>query len=194
MTDELPILPAHIQTTVEAIARLHDEHRRGATAIQRLVDRLTASIGRPRFVVLLTVTVLAWTSGNLLARASLHIAWDNPPFNWLQGAVTLLALYVAVLILSTQRRDDQLASYREQLTLELAILGEQKAAKIIALLEEMRRDNPNLRNRIDVEAEAMSVPSDPQTVLEALKDLDLSEADDLPLVAPPLESGTPESR
>ena len=52
----------------------------------------------------------------------------------------LLALYVTVLILTTQRRDDQLASYREQLTLELAILGEQKSAKIISLLEELRRD------------------------------------------------------
>ena len=87
--------------------------------------------------------------------------WDPPPFNWLQGLVGLLALYDTVLILITQRRDDLLASYREQLTLELAILGEQKAAKIIALLEEMRCDNPNLRDRVDVEAEAMSVPADP---------------------------------
>ena len=187
MSDELPILPAHIQTTVEAIARLHDEHRRGATTSQRLVDRLTASVGRPRFVVLLTFAVLAWTGGNLLARYGLHTAWDDPPFGWLQGAITLLALYVAVLILVTQRRDDQLASYREQLTLELAIQGEQKAAKIIALLEEMRRDNPSIRNRIDREAEAMSVPSDPQAVLEALKDMDGSESDDAPLVVPPLE-------
>jgi hypothetical protein len=30
----------------------------------------------------------------------------------------------------TQRRDDELASHREKLTLELAIVSEQKAAKI----------------------------------------------------------------
>ena len=47
-----------------------------------------------------------------------------PPFAWLQGALGLLALYITTLILTTQRREDELASYREQLTLELAILSE----------------------------------------------------------------------
>lgn len=50
--------------------------------------------------------------------------WDEPPFAWLQGALGLLALYITILILTTQRREDELASYREQLTLELAILSE----------------------------------------------------------------------
>ncbi len=77
---------------------------------------------------------------------------------------------MTLFILTTQRRDDQLASYREQLTLELAILSEQKSAKIIALLEEMRRDDPTLKNRIDHEATAMSVAADPQAVLDAIKE------------------------
>ena len=82
----------------------------------------------------------------------------------------LLALYVTVLILTTQRREDQLAGYREQLTLELAILSEQKSAKIIALLEEMRRDSSSLTNRVDEEAVAMAVAADPQAVLDAIKE------------------------
>jgi uncharacterized membrane protein len=86
---------------------------------------------------------------------------------------------VTVLILTTQRRDDQLAGYREQLTLELAILGEQKSAKTIALLEEMRADSPHLRSRADSEAAAMAVAADPQTVLDAIKD---SQMPDLPAV------------
>lgn len=170
MADDLPILPVHIQDTVRAIAQLHEEHRRQASALQRLVDRLTAAIGQPRFIGALTAVMLLWIGGNLMAGWAGRRPWDPAPFVWLDGAVGLLALYVTVLILTTQRRDDQLASYREQLTLELAILGEQKSAKIIALLEEMRRDNPNLRNRYDPEAEAMAVPSDPQAVLDAIKD------------------------
>ena len=74
------------------------------------------------------------------------------------------------MILATQRREDQLAGHREQLTLELAILGEQKSAKIIQLLEEMRRDDPSLANRVDHEAAAMATPADPQAVLDAIKD------------------------
>ena len=69
-----------------------------------------------------------------------------------------------------QRRDDQLASHREQMTLQLGILSEQKAAKIIQLLEELRRDHPSIHNRLDSEAHAMSTPANPQTVLKALKE------------------------
>ena len=77
---------------------------------------------------------------------------------------------MTVLILTTQRREDELTSHREQLTLELAILREQKSAKIISLLEELRRDDPHLHNRHDAEAEALSTPADPNAVLEAIKE------------------------
>jgi uncharacterized membrane protein len=73
-----------------------------------------------------------------------------------------VSLYIVVLILATQRREYQLAQLREQLTLELAILSEQKTAKVIQLLEESRRDNPLIRNRVDQEAEAMAQPADPR--------------------------------
>jgi uncharacterized membrane protein len=54
--------------------------------------------------------------------------------------------------------------------LELAILSEQKTAKVIQLLEEFRRDNPMIRDRVDYEAEAMAQPADPQSVLAAIKE------------------------
>lgn len=173
-----PILPAHIEQTVAAIAKLHDDHHQQTGRLQRLVERLTAWIGRPAFIGAMTVVVALWIAGNLAVSLTGGKPWDEAPFAWLQGVIGLLALYVTVLILTTQRREDQLAGYREQLTLELAILGEQKSAKIIALLEEMRRDSPTLRNRVDEEAAAMSVAADPQAVLDAIK-----ETEDAPLAA-----------
>jgi len=165
-----PILPAHIDDTVKAIARLHAEHYEQATPLQRTIDRLTAGAGRPEFVGVLTLVIFGWIGLNVVLPALGYGTLDEPPFPWLQGAVSLTALYMTVLILTTQRREDQLASHREQLTLELGILSEQKAAKIIELLEEMRRDDPTLRNRVDREAVAMSTPADPQAVLDAIKD------------------------
>jgi uncharacterized membrane protein len=170
MTTNTPILPAHIEDTVQAIAKLHAEHYQQSTRLQRVVDCTTALVGRPGFVGLLMLVMLVWTLANLGAT---WLGWepvDPPPFAWLQGAVGLMALYMTALILATQRREDQLAGHREQLTLELAILGEQKSAKIIQLLEEMRRDDPSLANRVDHEAAAMSAPADPQAVLDAIKD------------------------
>jgi Transaldolase/Fructose-6-phosphate aldolase len=57
--------------------------------------------------------------------------------------VSTIALYLAAMILMTQRHDDEMATRREQITLELAILSEQKSSKITALLEEFRRNDRN---------------------------------------------------
>ena len=164
-----PILPAHIEDTIRSIARLHAEHHQESTSLQRLVDRLTALAGRPSFIGALTCLTMLWLGGNLLGLWLGDVVIDPPPFPWFDGVVSLAALYIALLILTTQRRADTLAQHREQLTLELAILNEQKTAKVIELLEEMRRDNPNLRNRVDHEAASMAIPADPQAVLEAIK-------------------------
>jgi uncharacterized membrane protein len=118
----------------------------------------------------LTVNVVGWIDLNLLAAALGHRPIDPPPFSWLGGAVSLVSLYMVVLILATQQREDQLAQHRELLILELAILSEQKTAKVIQLLEEFRRDNPLIRNRVDQEADAMAQPADPQSVLNAIKE------------------------
>jgi hypothetical protein len=63
-------------------------------------------------------------------------------------AVSITTFCITALILTTQRRDDQLAEHRDQMTLEFAILSEQKPAKIIQLLEDSRRDIPLVDNRV----------------------------------------------
>ena len=78
--------------------------------------------------------------------------------------------YITALVLMSQRRKDELSELREQLNLELAIMTEKKVAKLIALNEEMRRDHPQLADRVDHQAEAMSKPADPEAVLDAFKE------------------------
>lgn len=169
MTDDLsPILPAHIEQTIQAIGRLQTQHENQATAADRLMDRMTATIGRPLFLIWAALIVLFWTIGNVGAARMGYPAIDPPPFAFAQGALTLSALCVTVIILTSQRRADKLAGLRAQLTLELAILGEQKTAKVIDLLEESRRDNPLIANRDDQEASEMSKPADPEAVLDAI--------------------------
>src|ERR1019366_4493387 len=106
----------------------------------------------------------------LLAAPLAYRPFDLPPFPWLGGTVSLVSLYMVVLILATQRREDQLGRRRELLILELAILSEQKTAKVIQLLEEVRRDNPLIHNRVDQEAEAMAQPADPKSVLNVIEE------------------------
>jgi hypothetical protein len=44
-----------------------------------------------------------------------------------------------------------------------------KSAKILILVEELRRDRPTLRNRLDAQATAMPIAADPPAVLDAIK-------------------------
>jgi uncharacterized membrane protein len=166
-TDDAAILPAHIEETVRAIAELQAQHERRATHVLRIVDRSVRTLSRPRVIGYLTIIIVGWVALNVGLSAYGH-AFDLFPFPLLQDAGAALALYLTLLILITQRREDELTGHREQLTLELAILSEQKSAKIIQLLEELRRDMPSVHNRIDPEAEALSIPADPQAVLDAI--------------------------
>ena len=161
-------LPDHVEQTVQAIAKLHAQHDRRASALVRTVDRMTARVGRPAFIGAVTAAAALWVGGNLflgwLGRPSL----DQPPWPWLQTASGLGAIYITALVLISQRRKDEISELREQLTLQLAVLTEQKTSKLIALFEELRRDSPTLADRADHEAEAMSTPADPETVIQAL--------------------------
>lgn len=60
----------------------------------------------------------------------------------------------------------------------MTLLVEQKVTKVIALIEELRRDLPSVQNRVDSQAEAMQEVVDPQTVLSALEGM-LQEGDNV---------------
>ena len=165
---DIPILPAHIEQTIEAITELHRQHQRRATPSQKVVAQLTAAASQPRFVGLLTVVFALWVGLNGLVKLAGYAPPDPPPYSYIQAVTGITGVYITLLILITQRRENQLSEARDQLTLELAIVNEQKSAKIIALLEEMRRDLPSLPDRSDLEAEQFSTTADPQVVLDAL--------------------------
>lgn len=153
----------------QATAHLRSEHKEETSALQLALDRLTAFVGWSGFVAAMAAAIGLWILINLTEAGMGLRPLDAPPFVWLQSAASVGALLMAALILTTQRREDQLANHRDQLILELSILTDQKISKIIELIEEGRRDNPAITDRVDDEAAAMSTPADTRAVLEAIK-------------------------
>ena len=162
-------LAAHEEDSIDALADLHDEHHRRTTTAQHVIDTITDHLGRPWGFIALVAVVALWAG---LTAWVTKGSVEHPSFAWLELAATLAALFVAVLILVTQRRADQLDERRAQLTLELAMLADRKSAKIVELLEELRRDSPELANRPDPESEDMATPADPKAVVAALEERD----------------------
>jgi uncharacterized membrane protein len=84
-------------------------------------------------------------------------------------AVSVASLLTALMILVAANRGDALDEQRERLALQIALLTDRKTAKIISLLEELRRDSPALPNRDDAEAAALSHVTDPHAVAAELE-------------------------
>jgi uncharacterized membrane protein len=163
------IVPDHLNKAVRSVAQLHSDHRGRTTTSQRTVNSIAAVMGRPWFVVLVGFCVLMWISANLIASRLGLESVDPPPFPWLEVVATLFSLFVVMLVLVAQKHEDELNAHRDTLTLELSILSEHKIAKVIQLLEELRRDSPHVEDRVDAQADQMAEPADAGSVLAAAR-------------------------
>ena len=158
------------EATVGQLAKLYDRHDQRTTRVQRFANRVTSALGKPISLVVILGLAITWIIGNYVARAMGSTALEEFPFPDLGFIATIAALLVALLILTTQRHEEELAESRAQLTLHIAMLSERKIAKVIALLEEQRRDNPLLPSRVDQEAATMAQPSDHEMALDLINE------------------------
>lgn len=163
-------LPEHISQNIETIIALHTRNEQNVPRHQRVVEAVTAFFGRPAFLYSIILAIALWMLPNVLPRRLGVRRFDPPPFAWLGFSLSVSSLLITTGILITQNRQEKLAEQRAQLSLQLNLLSEQKIAKIIALLEELRSDLPNVRNRHDPEAEVMKEAADPHAVMAALEE------------------------
>jgi uncharacterized membrane protein len=165
------LLPDHVSHNIEAIRMLHLRADETLSRYHRPIETVSALLGRPAFFYGIVLFVTAWVLLNVCSPL-----WDVAPFNpapyfWLQGLVGLGALLTTTVVLITQTRQGKLAEQRAQLDLQVSLLAEQKTAKLIALIEELRRDLPDVKNRHVAEAAAMEQSTDPHAILDALETL-----------------------
>jgi uncharacterized membrane protein len=173
---DMEALSEHVVRNVHAVTEMHLQAERSLDAHQRAVESGTARLGRPASLYLIVGVVLLWALGNALCPRLGLRGPDPPPFSWLQGMVGLLALLTSTMVLITQNRQTKLIERRTHLDLQINLLTEQKTAKLIELLEELRRDLPNVRNRRDTEAESMQRSAEPLKMMVALEEQQAVEA------------------
>ncbi len=160
-----------LSQNAEINALLEQQAEATLTTLHRPIQRFAQLLGRPGFIFTALTLFLLWIILNINLSTFIHRAWDAPPFFWLQGLIGLLGLIITSTVLIAQARQAKLAEQRSQLQLQIVLLTEQRSAKIIGLLEELRRDLPSVRDRQDTEAEAMQQAGDPQTILKTLDHL-----------------------
>jgi uncharacterized membrane protein len=153
---------------IETVLDFYTREERKMSRSQRILERISRLVGQPLFLGFILAFVALWIVANVGLRRLGIVQIDPAPFFWLQGMVGLGALLTATAVLSRQNRLAKLEERRAHLDLKVTLLTEEKAAKLIDLLEELRRDLPNVGNRHDPEAVALKKSMNPDLVLAAL--------------------------
>jgi uncharacterized membrane protein len=178
-------MPEHVGHKIQTITDLFAEAERRAGKHQLAIERTIDIVGRPATAYVLACLFAGWMLANTLGPRLGFRPVDPPPFSWLQCVTCIAALLMTVAILVTQNRGAKLAQQRSQLDLQVNLIAEEKIAKLIALIEELRRDLPSVKNRKDSLADAMTEAVDLHAVANELQAIQEGEQ---PAAAPPPSS------
>jgi uncharacterized membrane protein len=88
---------------------------------QRLADRVAATIGSWRFIIIQSSAIAVWITGNVLAGA---VAWDPYPFILLNLLLSFQAAYMAPAIMMSQNRQSELDRKHAESDYEINVKAE----------------------------------------------------------------------
>ena len=157
-----------IEENIRAVLEFYSSESQKISPSQRVLERISHHIGQPIFLALILMLVALWILANSILHALGRAQFDPAPYSLLQFIASLGALLTTIAVLTRQNRLAKLADRRAHLDLKITLLTEQKTAKLIALLEELRRDLPNVRDRHDPEALALKSSMNPEGVRATL--------------------------
>ncbi|MCC0176379.1 DUF1003 domain-containing protein [Waterburya agarophytonicola K14] len=161
-------LSKQVVKNIETIIGFQAKQEQKLPFHDRFVEKIAAFFGKSAFLYLQLFLFAMWVLCTHIAPQLLP--WGIPLFDAKEMGVDITALLIATGVLIQQNRQYKLAEQRSHLTLQINLLTEQKIAKLIELVEELREDLPNIRDRQDLEAQIMQQATDPQVVLDILQD------------------------
>lgn len=161
-------LPDPISRNIETIVSLQTREVEDLPTHQQWLEGIAQFFGKPIFLYCLLASLAIWILGDFLNQSEI-LPFYLPKFSWSGQGLDAAALLISTGVLVRQSRQENFAEQRAQLMLQLNLLSEQKIAKIIELLEELRTDLPEVEERHDPEAQVMQEPVDPLEVVDALQ-------------------------
>ncbi len=166
--DSWESLPEHVLKNVETISDHQQRRHQSTTADRRILEKIAAFFGRPQFLYFQIIFFTIWISCSNLAHQQI-LPKNFPLFDLHLHGLEIASLLISTEVLIYQTRQEKLSAERSHLTLQFNLLTEQKIAKLISLVEELRTDLPDVQNRDDSEAEVMKQATDPQAILGVLE-------------------------
>jgi uncharacterized membrane protein len=120
---------------IKSIADLEKEFSSRRSLVDRVSDRITAFAGSITFVVLHVVWFAAWVLWNRGLEAVGRTPFDPYPFIFLNLALSIEAVLLATFVLITQNRQARQSDQWAHLGLQVNLLAEQEATKMLRMLQ-----------------------------------------------------------
>lgn len=124
-----------LRRNIRTLHRKREEEERRASALDRLATALSAFAGSMSFVGLNLAAVIFWIAANLSFLPGLRPF--DPTFVILATAASVEAIFLSTFILITQNRAAAAADRRSDLDLQISLLTEHEATRILDLCTEI---------------------------------------------------------
>ncbi len=162
-------LPDAVIKNIEKVIGLQVDQERNVPLHERILVKVAIAFGRPQFLYCQMLFFVIWWLSSRLIEAD-WVNWNIPILSLANQGIDVSSLLIATGVLVRQTRQDKISEQRSHLVLQINLLNEQKIAKVIELLEELRTDLPTVKKRYDWEASEMQKSTDPQVVLNILQE------------------------
>jgi len=162
-----------VRQNISAVVEMQRRAAESQTRQDQVADGMTAFSGSMIFVYLHAVWFGLWILLNTGLLDLPHITQFDPyPFGLLTLIVSLEAIFLSTFVLISQNRMAQLSERRAELDLQINLLAEQKAAKVLEMLDRITDQLNEMDNSFhlerDPEVEMLKVSPSPQEVLQVI--------------------------
>lgn len=128
--------------------------------LDKIADLLTSLFGTVTFLLLNAAVFAFWIAWNTGYVSGLRVI-DPYPFGLLTMAVSLEAIFLAVIVLISQNREARIAELREEVELYINTYSENEVTKVIYLLTLIAEKNGiDLSNDAEVTEMLQNIESD----------------------------------
>ncbi|HYE65778.1 MAG TPA: DUF1003 domain-containing protein [Pyrinomonadaceae bacterium] len=184
MSSEVMSQSEIMRKNISAVAQMQRKVSEARTLQGRIADLITEFSGSMAFVYLHAIWFSVWILLNVgLIQLPYVSEFDPYPFGLLTLIVSLEAIFLATFVLISQNRLAEASERRAELDLQVNLLAEQKATKVLEMLDQITRQLDGMGSRFnfvpDPEVEALKVSPEPQEVLQVIEETVKDETEDV---------------
>jgi uncharacterized membrane protein len=186
-----------VRKNTAAIAQMQRKVTEARTIGGRIADGITDFTGSMLFVYVHVVWFAVWILLNVGLIHIPHVSeFDKFPFSLLTMIVSLEAIFLSTFVLISQNRLACASEKRAELDLQVNLLAEQKATKVLEMLDQITQQLDQVGSRFnfkrDPEVEALKVSPEPQEVLKVIEETTEDELKETKKISKAVEDITDE--